>query len=70
MKSIDKKRHIMKSLTWRVIASSVTFLLTLFLFGSVNKASAAMVFDVFLKTILYYIHERVWYKTKWGVKDE
>jgi len=70
MKSVEKKRHLAKAVTWRVIASLTTALIAWF-FGLPPKA-VGFVFlaDLIIKFVLYYIHERVWYtKIRYGVKD-
>ena len=68
---ISKRRHLAKAITWRIIASTVTALIAWW-FGLPTKA-VGLVFaaDLIIKFILYYAHERVWYKhIKYGVKDE
>ena len=66
---VSKKRHIAKALTWRLMATSVTFLLLFLFTENFIIASKVTFFSMFIKTMLYYCHERLWYKTKWGVKD-
>ena len=65
---ISKRRHLAKAVTWRIIASTVTALIAWW-FGLPAKA-VGLVFaaDLVIKFILYYAHERVWYKhIKYGV---
>jgi uncharacterized membrane protein len=61
-KDISKRRHIAKAITWRVIASTTTFLLAMFFFGddpnAKEKATAVAVSEAVLKMVLYYLHER------------
>lgn len=67
---VEHKRHLAKAVTWRVIASITTALIA-WAFGLPPKA-VGMVFvaDLVIKFILYYAHERVWYRhIKFGVKD-
>ena len=66
---VSKKRHIAKAVTWRVLATSVTFSLLFIFTENVTIASKITIFSMVIKTILYYCHERLWYKTKWGVKN-
>lgn len=67
---VKAKRHLAKAITWRIIASITTALIA-FGFGLPPKAvGAVFVADLIIKFILYYAHERVWYKhIKFGVKD-
>lgn len=59
---VSPKRHLAKAVTWRIIASIVTALIAWF-FGLPPKAvGAVFVTDLIIKFVLYYIHERVWYK--------
>jgi uncharacterized membrane protein len=59
---ISRKRHIAKTLTWRVIASATTFSFVYVVFGDVKAASGIMVMESLLKMVLYYFHERAWFR--------
>ena len=67
---VTKSRHLAKAITWRIIASIVTAIIA-YAFGLPPKAvGAVFVADLIIKFVLYYIHERIWYKhIKYGVKD-
>ncbi len=58
----SRKRHIAKTLTWRVIASATTFMFVYIVFGDIKKASGIMVMESVLKMVLYYFHERAWFR--------
>ena len=68
----NKIRHISKAITWRIIASTTTFLLALAFFGdsanAIKKATGVAVAETIIKMILYYCHERVWFSVKFGQK--
>ena len=66
---VTKIRHLTKAVTWRIIASITTALIAFF-FGLPPKAvGAVFVADLIIKFVMYYAHERVWYKyIKLGVK--
>ena len=67
MKHVEKKRHIAKTLTWRILATSDTFIIAWLITGEINWAAIAGV-EVITKIILYYVHERAWYKySKLGI---
>ena len=71
MKHVEKKRHLAKTLTWRVLATSDTFLIAWLITGEINWAGAIAGVEVITKMILYYVHERVWYRySNLGVIDE
>ena len=67
---VHPKRHLAKAITWRIIASTTTALIA-WAFGLPPKALGfVFVADLLIKFVLYYMHERVWYKhIKYGVKD-
>ena len=67
MKTLSKKRHIAKTFTWRIIASLDTLLLGWLLTGNIKLGASLMGLEVITKTFLYYLHERIWYKSKYGV---
>lgn len=67
---VEKKRHLAKAVTWRIIASITTALIA-FSFGLPPKA-VGFVFaaDLVIKFVLYYVHERIWYThIKYGAKN-
>jgi len=61
-----KKRSLVKSLTWRVLAIIVTFASIYFLTGEVGTATAGTVLTNGINFVLYYLHERAWLKISWG----
>ena len=68
MKHVEKKRHLAKTLTWRILATSDTFIIAWLITGEINWAGAIAEVEFFTKIILYYVHERAWYKyTKLGI---
>jgi uncharacterized membrane protein len=70
---LQKKRHIAKTITWRIIGSLDTWLISWFLvyyFGespeqATEAASYIASLELVSKTILYYFHERIWYGLNW-----
>lgn len=68
---VTRARHLAKAVTWRIIASIVTAAIA-YTFGLPPKA-VGFVFaaDLVIKFVLYYAHERVWYRyIKFGVKHD
>ncbi len=69
----SRKRHIAKTITWRIVATGTTFILTLIFFrddpNATEKASWVAVVEASLKMIFYYYHERLWYKIKLNVRS-
>lgn len=57
-----RSRHLLKTISWRVIATSDTFLISWLITGKVEWAAGIASIEVLTKMFLYYGHERVWYK--------
>lgn len=67
----NKKRlHLIKSITWRVFSSGLTFLMGLWILKSGKQALIIAVVEIFTKFYLYYLHERLWHKTTFGMKQK
>lgn len=64
------RRSLAKAISWRVIGSIDTFLLSWLFTANAVAAGAIASTEVLTKMILYYVHERAWSGFKWGVKDE
>ena len=68
---VEKKRHIVKSITYRIISTLTGFLTIWWISGSIKVGTAFGVVELIYKPIQYYIHERIWYKwIKFGLKDK
>ena len=66
---VERKRHIVKTISYRIISTIVGFLLMWLISGSIKIGAAFGVTELIYKPIQYYIHERVWYKwIKYGLK--
>ena len=66
--NVTKQRSALKAITWRVIGTVDTFVISWAITKEPVTAGAIASFEVFTKTILYYFHERGWNKVKWGRK--
>mgnify|MGYP000860092785 FL=1 len=68
---VSKKRHILKTISWRIIGTIDTMLLSGFITGSWEMGLAIGGVEVITKMVLYYFHERAWYKfSKFGLKNK
>ena len=68
---VDRRRHIAKTISYRVISTIIGFLLMWLISGSVKIGAAFGVAELIYKPIQYYIHERVWYKwIKYGLRKD
>ncbi len=65
---ITKTRSIAKSITWRLIAIAVTFIVGFAMTGNWQFAASLSLLSNFINFVLYYIHERFWLQIRWGKK--
>ena len=62
----NKSRSIGKSISWRVLASCDTILISYLITGSIAIAATIGSIEVMTKMVLYYFHERAWNKFSFG----
>jgi uncharacterized membrane protein len=68
---VQAKRHIAKTISYRIISTTIGFLTLWVVTGSVKWGAAFGIAELVWKPIQYYIHERVWYKyIKYGLKKD
>lgn len=68
---VQRKRHVAKALSWRMVGTLDTFLLAWLITGSIEIGAMVSGVEVITKTVLYYVHERVWYNyIHYGVDGE
>jgi len=61
-------RSVVKGISWRVVATTTTILIVYFFFDRLDLAIAAGLIETVLKVGLYWAHERIWQKLRWGKK--
>jgi uncharacterized membrane protein len=59
---VSRKRHILKTITWRIVGTLDTMILSWIITGSLKIGMAIGGVEVITKMVLYYFHERAWYK--------
>lgn len=65
----SRKRHIAKTFTWRLVGTVDTMLLAWFISGDPMIGLQIGFAEVVTKMVLYYLHERAWYKIDFGVEE-
>jgi uncharacterized membrane protein len=65
---VTRWRSILKSVSWRVIASLDTFLLAFLITGRLSWGAFIASAEVVTKMALYYFHERAWAHIDWGLR--
>jgi len=61
-----RRRSIIKTLTWRAIATAVTIMGIYYITSDILVSSSVGLAINLIKGMLYYIHERGWEKIEWG----
>lgn len=68
MMHAEKRRSLLKTLTYRVICTLETFLVVWIVGGSITLATGVATILIFSKLLTYYLHERLWDHVRWGRK--
>lgn len=61
-------RSVVKGISWRVFATTTTIIIVYMFFRRLDLAITAGVIETISKIALYWLHERVWIKIRWGRK--
>ncbi|WP_343487614.1 DUF2061 domain-containing protein [Allomuricauda sp. d1] len=64
--SESPKRSIVKSISWRVIGTLDTIIISWVITGTLTLAFSIGVVELVTKMVLYFFHERIWNNIKWG----
>jgi uncharacterized membrane protein len=65
------KRHIAKAISYRVVGSLTTFIISYIFTSSFVISSSISFIEIVIKPLNYFLHERVWYKwIKFGIKKD
>lgn len=63
-------RSILKAVSWRVLGSIDTFVISYFVTGKLVFAASIASVETFTKIMLYYFHERAWAFVPMGRADK
>ena len=69
MNKYSRKRHIAKAITWRAVGTIDTLVLAWIITGDPMTGLQISLFELITKMLLYYLHERAWYKLRIFTKD-
>ncbi len=62
------KKSLLKTLSWRVIATLITMSVVYVLTGEALLSFGIGTMDMLLKIVFYYLHERAWTRVQWGAQ--
>lgn len=65
----QKRRSVVKTISWRIWATITTTALVFFFVGEVKIALTIGVIEVLVKMALYFLHERWWNSIRFGKKE-
>ncbi|MCX2719126.1 DUF2061 domain-containing protein [Lentiprolixibacter aurantiacus] len=60
------ERSILKSITWRIVGTADTVIISWIVTGELTLAFSIGFVELLSKMILYFVHERVWNRVRWG----
>src|SRR5690606_474541 len=63
----SRKRHLAKTVTWRLVGTLDTMFLAWIISGDPLIGLKVGFAEVLTKMLLYYLHERVWYRVNYGL---
>ena len=61
MKISSRRVSLFKAISWRILATTDTFIIGFFITGNVVYAGSIASLEILTKFILYYYHERLWW---------
>lgn len=67
LKHPSVRRHAMKTITWRIVGTIDTMILAWVVTGNPITGFKIGGLELVTKMLLYFIHERVWYKINFGL---
>mgnify|MGYP001464414749 FL=1 len=66
----SRKRHIAKTLTWRGVGTLDTMVISWIISGNPFTGLKIGFAELITKMVLYYLHERAWYKIDFGLEKD
>lgn len=63
-------RSLVKTISWRTVGTIDTIIIAWLVIGDLNFAVSIGGIELFTKMTLYYFHERLWSRSKFGIIEE
>ena len=68
-RNVATKRHLLKTISYRIISTGIGFFILWTTTGDMKIGAAFSVAELLYKPVVYFLHERAWYKyIKYGIK--
>ena len=65
---VSRTRSILKTISWRIVGTLDTMVLGWVITGDPTVGLKIGALELVTKFVLYYFHERIWLKSKYGIK--
>ena len=65
-----KTRSILKTISWRIVGTLDTMCLGWLITGDPTVGLKIGALELVTKFVLYYFHEGIWLKSKYGIKNK
>ena len=65
-KTVSKMRSILKALTWRIAASTITLISAILITSNLDWTKSIVIYEFINGILIYYVHERIWNRVNWG----
>ncbi|WP_196892575.1 DUF2061 domain-containing protein [Aureivirga marina] len=59
-------RSLVKTISWRIVGTVDTIFISWLVTGTLSLAFSIGLIELVTKMTLYFFHERIWNKIKWG----
>ncbi len=60
------ERSVLKSITWRIVGTADTVIISWIVTGALTLAFSIGFVELLSKMLLYFVHERIWNRVRWG----
>ena len=65
---VTKLRSLLKTISWRIVGTLDTMALGWIITGDPTVGLKIGALELITKFVLYYFHERIWLRSKYGIK--
>lgn len=63
-------RSLVKGISWRIVGTTDTIIIATFITHDFSKALSIGATELITKIALFWLHERLWMKVKWGKVED
>lgn len=63
------RRTLVKTILWRIIGSSITWLVAWIYTGSIGQSSQITIISALVIMAVYYFYERIWNNIHWAKRS-